>query len=227
MRASGGGSLCCVTAVLPSAPNRHAIAAAGLTPPLLPKPSSSQNTHIKEEERISTAARVVGESCAAIRVTVLPPLKLVGEGAIVRRSYCCSCSILFFSAPASGFTIARVSAAMGIAVGVVGNQRWSYPKILFIIGINVAITPVNAATRMYALVSGLCSSEYQSCCSIPIFLLVRLVLFYNQYSDYCSFDDMFYFALAFASASIKFPSKVAVATTRVVGDAAAIPVVLE
>ncbi|XP_020971879.1 uncharacterized protein LOC110269000 [Arachis ipaensis] len=133
MRASGGGSLCCVTAVLPSAPNRHAIAAAGLTPPLLPKPSSSQNTHIKEEERISTAARVVGESCAAIRVTVLPPLKLVGEGAIVRRSYCCSCSILFFSAPASGFTIARVSAAMGIAVGVVGNQRWSYPKILLLL----------------------------------------------------------------------------------------------
>nr|XP_025638744.1 uncharacterized protein LOC112733844 isoform X2 [Arachis hypogaea] len=45
-----------------------------------------------EEERISAAARVVGGSCAAIRITVLPPLKLVEEGAIVRRSYCCSCS---------------------------------------------------------------------------------------------------------------------------------------
>ncbi|QHO37685.1 uncharacterized protein DS421_4g113610 [Arachis hypogaea] len=45
----------------------------------------------------------------------------------------------------------------------------------------------------------------------PYFFCVRLVLFYNQYSDYCSLDDLFYSALAFASVSIKFPSKVAVA----------------
>ncbi|QHO21215.1 polyprotein [Arachis hypogaea] len=98
------------------------------------KPSSSQNTHIEEEERISAAARVVGESCAAIRVTVLPPLKLVREGAIIRRSYCCFYSMLFCSAPASGFAIARVSAAMGIAVGVAqttpqGKPNKPVPKI--------------------------------------------------------------------------------------------------
>ncbi|XP_072068100.1 uncharacterized protein [Arachis hypogaea] len=52
----------------------------------------AEHTHMAEEERISAAARVVGGSCAAIRITVLPPLKLVEEGAIVRRSYCCSCS---------------------------------------------------------------------------------------------------------------------------------------
>ena len=119
--------------MLPSVPNRHAVAAAGLILPLLPNPSSSQNTHIEEEERISTAVRFVGESCAAIKVTILLPLKLVGEGAIVRRCYSYSFSILFYSAPTSGFTIARVFVAKGIAVGVVGNQRWNYPETLLLL----------------------------------------------------------------------------------------------